>query len=60
MYKCWFRESLIWRQPFVDDGIGALGVQLDPLVGTSDDNRHPLSSRVEFTNIQNLIFLVVP
>jgi len=51
MRKSRFRKVLIRRQSLIDNGIGTFGKQLDPLVGTSNDDRHPLSGRVEFTDI---------
>ena len=52
-------ELLIGRQSFVNDSIRTFGVQFDPLVRTSHHHRHSLSGRVEFTNIEDLVFFIV-
>ena len=52
-------KLLIGRQSFINDGIRTFGVQFDPLVGTSHQHRHSLSGRVEFANIEDLVFFII-
>ena len=58
MNQSLFSVRLVLVQTLKNDSIGTLSEHLDLAIGTANDRRHPLTRRVELTDIQNLILVV--
>lgn len=55
-----FDIRLVFAEAFQYDRIGTFAVDLDLAVWTANNGRHAFAGRIEFANIQYLVFVVGP